>query len=69
MSKPRTNTKPKNRNETIADREAELFMKDVESVRKLLIRKKAEDLIPMLSVKIEEYKSITQLTMPLGAKK
>jgi hypothetical protein len=67
MAKPRT--KVKSRTEERASLEQELFMQDVERARKLLIRKKAEDLIPMVLIELSEYKTITQLTMPLGATK
>ena len=69
MAKPRTTTKPKGRTEERAELEQQLFMQDVERVRKLLIRKKAEDLIPMILIELSDYRTITKLTMPLGATK
>ena len=65
----RSRTAVKTKIEEQANKEAELFMKDVESARKLLVKKGAEDLIPMILISTDEYKSITQLPMPLGAKK
>jgi hypothetical protein len=69
MAKPRTTTKSKSRTEERAELEQQLFMQDVERVRKLLIRKKAEDLIPMILIELSDYRTITKLTMPLGATK
>jgi len=69
MVSKKTKTTIKSKVEEQASKEAKLFLQDVERVRKLLVRKKAEDLIPMIIMGLEDKKAITQLPMPLGAKK
>ena len=60
----------KSQSQIALEHERERFLQDVEKVRQLLMKRKAEDLIPMMLSDLEDYYPIKELTAsPNGRRK
>lgn len=61
--------KKKTRAELSADKEKEVYLANVEKVRKLLVKHKAEDLSDMLLSGPEDYKAVNEIMNSLNGRK
>lgn len=61
--------KKKTRAELSADKEKEVYLANVEKVRKLLVKHKAEDLSDMLLSGAEDYKAVNEMMNSLNGRK
>ena len=71
MTKTKTKPKPKKktRAEIASEKEKEAYLRDVEKVRKLLVKHKAEDLSEMLLSGAEDYKAVNEMMNSLNGRK
>lgn len=61
--------KEKSQSQLMLEKEIEVFNKNVERVRSLLVSRKADDLIPMLLSDLENYYPIVKLSQsPNGSR-
>jgi len=59
----------KSRTELASDKDREIYLANVEKVKKLLIKHKAEDLSEMLLSGAEDYKAVNEMMNSLNGRK
>ena len=65
----KTSQKVKSRTELESEKDRQIYLNNVEKVRELLIKEKAEDLIEMLLSDAENYKAVRTLPSPVNGRK
>lgn len=59
----------KSRTELASDKDREIYLANVEKVRKLLVKHKAEDLSEMLLSGAEDYRAVNEMMNSLNGRK
>jgi len=59
----------KSRTELASDKDREMYLANVEKVRKLLVKHKAEDLSEMLLSGAEDYRAVNEMMNSLNGRK